>query len=108
MNDTAFDDDGNRIGQTGFDYDAMDGTQEPQDRDDARARQELFRRVIQFLASGEAPAVAVGRRVILLAHLLHDNAVTQRQLARKLRLSPGRVSQLLNVVKRELATLAKD
>lgn len=69
--------------------------------DVARVRREVIRRLLNFLTADEAAALAVGRRVILLVHLLGgDRAKTQRELARRLGLSFGRISQMLNALKR--------
>ena len=107
MNEIAFDDDGNRIGQTGFDYDALDGEVEPQNTDDARARQELPARLLTWLASGSVDAFAVGRRVLILSHLLSGGKQTQRALARRLRISPSHANALIKASERQIAYLSK-
>ena len=70
--------------------------------DEARLRRELYIRSFHYLARKGARPAAIGRRVLLLEYILGaTDCRTQRELARRVELSPGRVSQLLNVMRAE-------
>lgn len=60
-------------------------------------------RVLEWLCADGANGRTVGRRCIALNFLLNECAhVKQRELARRLGVSEGRVSQLLNEIHRAL------
>jgi hypothetical protein len=85
----------------------LDAEAEPDRQDESRLRRETLCRFLAFV-SAHGSARTVGSRVLLLAFLLgQSDSKTQRALARRLRLSPGRVSQMLNVARRDFHKLAK-
>jgi hypothetical protein len=113
MNDsTAFDDDSQIVGTTEIDFDAMDARlageePEPIQQDEARSSQEATRRLLMLLTTN-ADSYRAGQRAILLAYLLGvSDCQTQAQLAERMSLTPGRISQALNILRREFATLAR-
>ena len=72
------------------------------------ARMEAVFRLLQLLTAKSAPT-QIARRVILLSHLAGiPHHQTQRQLAKRLRLTEGRVSQGLKTARSQLAELARD
>jgi hypothetical protein len=72
-----------------------------------RSRLEIITRLIGLLAAGDAKKA--GRRVHALAFILHaSDCRNQRDLAKRLGVTPGRVSQILNEVKHEYLTAATD
>ena len=103
----AFDDSGQPIATVDFSYPAEEGDGDPPTEDAARElRQET---ILAFLGwiSAKGNARRIGARVALLAYLAgRSSCRTQRQLSKKLGLSTGRVSQILNIARRDLATLA--
>ena len=111
MND-AFDDDGQPIGTTEIDFEAMDARlageePEPIQQDEARSRQETARRLLMLLTTN-ADSYRAGQRAILLAYLCGvSDCQTQAELAERMSLSPGRISQALNILRREFAMLAR-
>jgi len=75
--------------------------------EESRLRREVTLRLVQFLAAHKAGTEQVGRRVVLLSYLLHVcDCKTQRDLAKRLGVTPARVSQALNAIKREFSMLA--
>ena len=103
-----FDDDSQPVGTVDFDFGAVEREPEAAAHEEAaRMRQETTLRLLQFLTT-KATAKQAGQRLHMLAFLLHaSDCRTQRDLARRLRLTPGRVSQALNSAKREFAMLAR-
>lgn len=78
------------------------------DDDEQRSRRQTLMRLLQFLAT-DASAKKTGQRVLLLSHLLGVSGCrTQRALARRMGLTPGRVSQALNICRREMAMITGD
>ena len=66
---------------------------------DARCiRQEAIIRLLDWLTSGRVGALAVGRRVLILAHALRPKG-TQAALAKRLGLSPAAVSKGVNTLR---------
>ena len=108
----AFDESGEPCGSIGFDFDEVDARlageePEPPAQAAARARQEATRRLLMLLATN-ADSYRVGQRTILLAYMLGvSDCQTQAELAERMNLSPGRISQALNILRREFATLAR-
>jgi hypothetical protein len=95
----AFDDDNRPVPAVGFDFDAVDG--EPASAEDiCRFQQEIIVRLLDFLETKGKPA-HVGRRAILLGHLIRPSA-TQQSLAARLGVTPGRVCQELKILKLEI------
>lgn len=90
-----------------FDFDAIDGLPAANPHDDrAQIRIEALRNLLGFLTSG-ADATACGQRVHLIAYMIKQSECrTQRELAKRLGLTPGRISQALNEVRRELSMIA--
>jgi len=107
----AFDEAGRAILAVHFPHaevvDRLDGEAPPRDVDESIIRRETLCRFLRFV-SARGNTRTVGSRVLLLAFLLgQSDARTQRQLAKRLRLTPGRVSQMLNVARRDFRKLAK-
>lgn len=106
----AFNDQGEPVPTTGFDYDAVaravDGEQDTAG-DLARVRQQTLARLLHFLTT-RANAKRAGQRAHLLAYLIGQSpSKNQKQLARQLGVTPGAVSQKLNLLRREFRTLAR-
>jgi len=106
--DIAFDDDGQAVGAVDFDFDSLDKETEPEGVDsvaDARLcfdRRQAVSAVLEILTHDATPKQA-GQRAFILAHALKlGTCKTQRELAGQLGITPGRVSQLLNTVRRAL------
>jgi len=78
----------------------------PPDTSDTEQRAFEYRRVLSVvieLITRKATPKRCGQRAFAVAHALRlGTCRTQRDLAKKLRVTPGRVSQILNEVKREL------
>ena len=113
--DWAFDDGGNRIPALGFDYEAVDSrisSETSQDTFSAAdladavriAMQETTVRLLQDLCAGSATDREVGRRAILKLHCVRPES-THKELAERLGLTEGRISQLLMLSKRENANV---
>ena len=87
-----------------FDYDAVDGLPAPDPHNDrTQIRIEALRNLLGFLTTG-ADAAACGQRVHLIAFMFKlGECRTQRELAIRLGLTPGRISQALNNLRREFA-----
>lgn len=106
----AFDDRGEVVPTVGFDFDAVeahpDGEPEQSQDDVARARRETLFRLLHCLTTG-AGTKRIGQRALVLAFLAGATPFkTQKELAAKLGVSAGRVSQILNSAKRNFAKLA--
>lgn len=67
------------------------------------ARQETVIRLLDWLTRGHETE-RIGRRTVYLAFILHPNE-TQRELAGRLGLTPGRVSQELNDIREDISNL---
>lgn len=98
----GFDDDGAPVAAVGpAVYD------EPADEDALRvARLETIRALVSWLTSGRVGPLQVGRRVLLIHHVLDGQRGTQRKLARKLGVSEARASQGLKALRVALRHLA--
>lgn len=68
---------------------------------------EVIRAFLHHISQGTPKEI--GRRVLLAAYDLKelDGCRTQRQLAKRMQLTPGRVSQILNTVKRDSRKLGR-
>ena len=104
---------GEVVSTIGFDFDAvaahLDGDQSGDEAEEKAIRLETIKRLLAFLARGRKDARKVGKRVHLLGYLCGvSEAKNQRQLARVLGVTPGAVSQKLNLLRREFRTLARD
>jgi len=100
MTDLSFDDNGNSTQIVGFQYPDDDPETNPQDSDIRAAQQAALLRVFQKLDRGSLADIA--RRVVLLHYSLRKgNGVTQRAIARRLEVSPGRVTQLIKTIRSE-------
>ncbi len=100
----ALDDAGEPCGSVGFDY-PSEGS-DPGREDEHRLRRETILAFLRFVSTN-GNARKIGARVGLLAFLTgQSDCRTQRQLAKKLRMSTGRVAQMLNVARRDLHKLA--
>jgi len=87
----GFDSDGSRVATADFVYPG-DGPEDKPTRGDTLAA------ICQFLRdlTEDAPALLAGQRLHLLAYLCGaSDCQTQRQLAAKLNVTPGRISQIL-------------
>ena len=99
MSDTPyFDDDGQPVNVTDFDYASLD-PESPRalaDDDAGRIRQQTLCRTFAMLTSGKNSVETIGRKCLLMAFLAGQAPEkTQSDIAKRLGLSPGRVSQLL-------------
>ena len=84
----------------------VDGEAEPS-QDEGRLRRECFFKLLYFLTT-RAGSKRIGQRVLVLAYLTGATPFrTQKQLAAKLGVSAGRVSQILKSAKCEFAKLGK-
>ena len=108
---TAFDDDAKPIQAVEFLYPDEPATAEPTAEDDTAERTAFDRRqaaaaILEILTTG-ATVRQAGQRAFVLAYSLKLSPCrTQKELAGQLRISPGRVSQILNDVKGPLTPLA--
>ena len=103
----AFSDDGTPVQAVAFDFDAVDSLVDTNNDDLRRVRQETTVRLLQFLAT-RASARACGQRVLLLAFLAGaSDCKTQLELAKRLGVTPSRVSQTLKSLRSEFARLAR-
>lgn len=95
----GFDADGQRVPITWpEDLDELEGPDHP----DLRAeRAALLRGLLMWLVVDARNAKSVGQRALLLSHILNPT-MSQRQLAKALGLSAGRVSQILSALRSKL------
>ena len=120
-NATALDESGQPVLTTEPDWESvfaqLDGVVEDKiprvNRDLVREFLETFRQEVKRetakvllteLTSGNADLAKIGRGAVLLAHL-HSPVQTQRELAARLGITPGRVSQELNAMRATIASL---
>ncbi len=98
-----FDDDQHPVGVVEFDYAAVDGeaeTDAPVDSvSDARLvfdRRQAICGLLALLTAGDATAQTIGARALLLAVLVKAGTghQTQREIAKRLHITPGRLSQI--------------
>lgn len=68
-------------------------------------RAEVASRLLALLTEGAASAEHIGRRALVLGHVMHlpGAARSQRELASRMKLSPARVNAILRVFRRQLA-----
>lgn len=95
----GFDADGRRVPITWpEDLDELEGPDHP----DLRAeRAALLRGLLMWIVADARNAKSVGQRAILLAHIVNPT-MSQRQLAKALGLSAGRISQILSTLRAKL------
>jgi Trp operon repressor len=95
----AFDADGQRVPITWPEYPG----DEPDTLDlDLRAeRAALLRGLLMWLTVDAKNAKSIGQRALLLSHIVNPT-MSQRQLAKALGLSAGRVSQILSALRAKL------
>ena len=109
----AFDESGVPVATVDFDFDEVcrhldgDSAAEASETDEKQNCHEVIRIFLRYISQGTPKEI--GRRVQLAAYDLKelDGCRTQRQLAKRMRLSPGRVSQLLNAAKRDARKLGR-
>jgi hypothetical protein len=108
----AFDDDGKPCNVSDFDFDAADSALEAAIAEAIQLREKTIRSeivlgVLRSLTRGRANARAIGCRAHVMLYLAQDETIrgTQRELAQRLHMTPGRISQLLTAEKRDLAAL---
>ena len=96
----TFDDDQRRVGVVEFDYAAVDGEAEadaPDSVTDAKLafdRRQAAAAILEILVADATPLLA-GQRAFLLAHKLKlSGCKTSRQLAARMGITEGRVSQI--------------
>lgn len=100
----ALDDEGRPCGSVPFRYPSE--ASDPEREDEARLRRQVLFRMLHLLTKN-AGTKRVGRRVIVLAFVAGATPFTrQKQLAKKLKVSPSRASRIVNSLKREFAKLA--
>ena len=102
----AYSDNGQPVPFAEFDFSAVDGEDVSgfTAADLARGRQEAVVGLLQFLTADGASAEVVGRKAILLSHMMRREG-TQRALAIRLDLTPGRISQQLNALERQMSNV---
>lgn len=81
-----------------FDYPLEAG-----DLDESRAKQELLRLMLEKLPVKSI--TGTGQRFIAFLFLIEETGMTQAQLAKRMNVTPGRVSQILNTVRKDLSSL---
>jgi hypothetical protein len=70
----------------------------------AAVRLDAIREVLMIITADGATDKQAGRKALLLSYLLEPGMIgTQRQLARRMGVSPGRCSQMLTALRRCLA-----
>ena len=99
----AFDEDHRAIAVTLLSYDTADDG----GHDAAAQRREMISGLLRLLTTGNATAAATGRRLLVVAYLTGslEDCKTNRALADRLHISPGRVTQLINEIQRDLPSL---
>ena len=107
---TAFDADGQRVLAVPFDFDAVDGetaqTLEA-DAEEIRIKREAIVAFLRYLASGRN-AKLTGRKVHLLAYICGLSACkSQKELAKRLRVTPAAVSMQLNSLRQGMRLLTR-
>lgn len=70
------------------------------------ARLETVAALIRWLTSGRVGPLQIGRRALLIHHVLDGNRGTQRRLARRLGVTEARASQGLKALRVALRQLA--
>ncbi len=98
--DTGFEN-GERVLKVEFDYEVLDAKAEENEPDSLREKElEDMRQIVaaaflEILTANNATPALAGRRAFLLAHKLGLGGYkTQRELAERMGVSPGRVSQM--------------
>jgi len=100
--EAAFNDASEIVPSVGFDYAAVD--HEPDSRDDgARPSREIVVRLLNLLTDGNPRPSEVGRRVLLLQHMLNAEG-SQRRLAARMGLAESRVSERLAAMRHTLSS----
>jgi hypothetical protein len=104
----AFGEAGEPVSAVDFDFEALDRDSEDAGAEDlACLRREVVVQLFQMLTAGGANAKQIGRRVLLMAFLLgQSDCKTQRQLARRLGVTPEYVSRAIKSLKAEFPALA--
>lgn len=103
---TGYDDAGERVETVPFEYPGDDPEIDPEAR--SRIRREVIVAMLSWLSGGDADAEQVGRRVLVLDHVLqagNGGSVTCRELGRRLGVSHVHAWRLCNVLRRELPGL---
>ena len=108
--DAAFDDAGGVVPSVGFDFDAVDGVA-PNDapireRFDEIERLKIVRAVLAMLQATTNDAQEIGRRVQVFSHLLTQRE-SQRALAKRMNLTPGRVTQIKHELLKEFSAFSQ-
>ena len=108
MSEPAFDDSGEPCGSVDFDYASLDAptSSELDATDAAKLRQQTLVRSLHFLCAGRCNPRTVGRRVMLLRHVVTKEPPTQRELARMMAVSEARISAAVKSLKKELSEIA--
>lgn len=107
--DTFFDDAQRPVPSVAFPFDEVDTEVSGQSDDElALVRQQTLARVVAFLASGRCGALAVGRRVLLLDHVLSRSTAPQKELAQRLGVTEACVSKAVKRLKRGMRALQAD
>jgi hypothetical protein len=104
MSPIAFDDSGSPVATVDFAYPDEPEAQEPgmlTADDAARLRRETITRFLTFLTTKAKEPGVIGRRAMLLAYVIGiaGGAKSQKELADILKISEGRVSQLLKKIR---------
>lgn len=101
---TFFTDTGEPTPVVGFEFpdDTEDDTLSPMG--DTPPPSEIAARLIALLCEGSASCELTGRRVLLLAYCMRlpNGPKSQRELARRMALSPARVNAIVRTFRREL------
>ena len=98
--DHGYDDDGAVVPTVGPDWSRILADLDGEEIADVAGRLEAVNRLFHRLLAGKPRAIEAGRRLYLLAHYAgHSPCATQRELAKRLGLTIGRVSQRLKAIK---------
>lgn len=101
----AFDDDSRPCGVTMPD---IFGDDPEPSADNRLESQEIVAGFIRLLESQNLPPLAIGQQVVVLAYLTgQSDCRTQRELARRLNVSPGRVCQILRDLPSDLQPMRR-
>ena len=102
--DVAFDENSDVAGTVDFDWRAVEGAAEELNEGELRKyRQELARRLLEWLCANGRTPHRIGVTVLVLVHIL--NGGRRADLASRLHVSRQRVHALLTRARRELAFL---
>ena len=98
---SGFDDAGNKVPVTSFDFTLLDGGQDESQDSENRSSREIVTRMAQWLARENASPDEIGLRLLVFKHLVSPEG-TQRQLADRMELDETSVSRRLRELRQML------